>query len=138
MRKACRAYRVYYSRPTAEEIKAGDYLMDHSIISYLLDPEGIALASAPEINVRICSVCALNQCFMHGRRVCGLLWQESIWYGDGNEDAKADQGVGTRAMVARKHALAPCRIDTCPTKKVHTTCCCISASCFFACGWLRF
>ncbi|KAL1515979.1 hypothetical protein AB1Y20_002592 [Prymnesium parvum] len=40
VRQACRAYRVYYSRPTEEEVKAGDYLLDHSIISYLLDPEG--------------------------------------------------------------------------------------------------
>ena len=40
VKKACRAYRVYYSRPTPEEVKAGDYLLDHSIISYLLDPEG--------------------------------------------------------------------------------------------------
>ena len=40
VKKACRAYRVYYSRPTEAEVKAGDYLLDHSIISYLLDPEG--------------------------------------------------------------------------------------------------
>jgi len=40
VKKACRAYRVYFSKPTDEEIKQGDYLLDHSIISYLLDPEG--------------------------------------------------------------------------------------------------
>ena len=40
VRKACRAYRVYFSRPTDAEIKRGDYLLDHSIISYLVDPEG--------------------------------------------------------------------------------------------------
>ena len=40
VRKACRAYRVYFSKPTPAEIKRGDYLLDHSIISYLVDPEG--------------------------------------------------------------------------------------------------
>ena len=40
MRAACRAYRVYYTKPTAEEVAAGDYLLDHSIISYLVDPDG--------------------------------------------------------------------------------------------------
>ena len=40
VRKACRAYRVYFTKPTKEELKSGDYLIDHSIISYLLDPEG--------------------------------------------------------------------------------------------------
>ena len=40
MRKACRSYRVYFTKPTVEELAAGDYLIDHSIISYLIDPEG--------------------------------------------------------------------------------------------------
>ena len=40
VRKACRAYRVYFTKPTPEEVKRGDYLLDHSIISYLVDPEG--------------------------------------------------------------------------------------------------
>ena len=40
MRAACRSYRVYYTKPTAEEVAAGDYLLDHSIISYLVDPDG--------------------------------------------------------------------------------------------------
>ena len=40
VKQACRSYRVYYSRPSEEEIKAGDYLIDHSIISYLLTPDG--------------------------------------------------------------------------------------------------
>ena len=40
MRAACRAFRVYFTKPTPEEIKRGDYLLDHSIISYLVDPEG--------------------------------------------------------------------------------------------------
>ena len=40
VRAACRAFRVYFTKPTAEEIKRGDYLLDHSIISYLVDPEG--------------------------------------------------------------------------------------------------
>lgn len=35
LQKACRAYRVYFTRPTPEEIARGDYLLDHSIISYL-------------------------------------------------------------------------------------------------------
>lgn len=40
VKRACRSYRVYFSRPTAAELKEGDYLIDHSIISYLLDPDG--------------------------------------------------------------------------------------------------
>lgn len=40
VRKACRAYRVYFTKPTEEEIRRGDYLLDHSIISYLVDPDG--------------------------------------------------------------------------------------------------
>lgn len=40
VRRACRAYRVYFTKPTEEELAAGDYLIDHSIISYLLSPEG--------------------------------------------------------------------------------------------------
>jgi len=40
VKKACRAYRVYFTKPTEEEIKRGDYLLDHSIISYLVAPDG--------------------------------------------------------------------------------------------------
>ena len=40
VKKACRAYRVYFTKPTDEEIKRGDYLLDHSIISYLVTPQG--------------------------------------------------------------------------------------------------
>lgn len=49
---AARAYRVYYSK-TAES--TDDYLVDHSIITYLLDPEGAFLSfygknmEAPEV-----------------------------------------------------------------------------------------
>lgn len=35
----CKAYRVYFSTPT--DVKPGqDYLVDHSIYFYLMDPEG--------------------------------------------------------------------------------------------------
>lgn len=40
LQKTCRAFRVYYTRPTPEEVARGDYLLDHSIINYLIDPEG--------------------------------------------------------------------------------------------------
>ena len=40
IKKACRAYRVYFTKPTEAEVARGDYLLDHSIISYLVDPEG--------------------------------------------------------------------------------------------------
>jgi len=40
VKAACRSYRVYFTKPTPEEIKAGDYLIDHSIISYLIAPDG--------------------------------------------------------------------------------------------------
>lgn len=38
----CRHFRVYYSRP--EPDGTDDYLVDHSIIQYLLDPEGTFVA----------------------------------------------------------------------------------------------
>jgi protein SCO1/2 len=37
--KAARAYRVYYSKPPVVE-NDRDYLVDHSIFFYLMDPEG--------------------------------------------------------------------------------------------------
>ena len=43
LQKACRAYRVYFTRPTPEEVARGDYLLDHSIITITL---ALALALA--------------------------------------------------------------------------------------------
>eukprot|EP00041_Stephanoeca_diplocostata_P039516 m.1633674 g.1633674 ORF g.1633674 m.1633674 type:complete len:298 (-) comp25410_c0_seq1:1334-2227(-) len=39
IKKTAKAYRVYYSRPE-ENSDGDDYLVDHTIIMYLLDPEG--------------------------------------------------------------------------------------------------
>lgn len=39
VKAACKAYRVYFSTP--ENVKPGeDYLVDHSIYFYIMDPEG--------------------------------------------------------------------------------------------------
>lgn len=38
----CRSFRVYYSRPEVDG--SDDYLVDHSIIQYLMDPEGTFVA----------------------------------------------------------------------------------------------
>lgn len=39
IRQTCKKYRVYFSTP--EDVKKGqDYLVDHSIYFYLMDPEG--------------------------------------------------------------------------------------------------
>lgn len=59
VKKACRAYRVYYSRPTPEEVKAGDYLLDHSIISYLLDPEGDCIRPTKACSKELFAGCSL-------------------------------------------------------------------------------
>ncbi|KAN0062396.1 Cu-binding protein [Thecaphora frezii] len=39
VKKACKAYRVYFSTPPDADPN-GDYLVDHSIFFYLMDPEG--------------------------------------------------------------------------------------------------
>ncbi len=39
VKAACKAYRVYFSTPPGAD-PAGDYLVDHSIFFYLMDPEG--------------------------------------------------------------------------------------------------
>lgn len=39
VKAACKAYRVYFSTPPNADPK-GDYLVDHSIFFYLMDPEG--------------------------------------------------------------------------------------------------
>ena len=36
----CKSYRIYYSVPDADAVKDGDYLIDHSIASFLFDPQG--------------------------------------------------------------------------------------------------
>jgi len=39
VKKTCKVYRVYFSTPP--DVKPGDdYLVDHSIFFYLMDPEG--------------------------------------------------------------------------------------------------
>ena len=53
----CKKYRVYFSTP--ENVKQGqDYLVDHSIYFYLMDPEGdfveaIGRQHSPEAAARI-------------------------------------------------------------------------------------
>lgn len=39
IKAACKAYRVYFSTPPGAD-PSGDYLVDHSIFFYLMDPEG--------------------------------------------------------------------------------------------------
>jgi protein SCO1/2 len=39
VKSVCKAYRVYFSTPAGADPK-GDYLVDHSIFIYLMDPKG--------------------------------------------------------------------------------------------------
>jgi protein SCO1/2 len=39
IKEACKAYRVYFSTPPGAD-PSGDYLVDHSIFFYLMDPDG--------------------------------------------------------------------------------------------------
>ena len=39
IKAACKAYRVYFSTPPGAD-PSGDYLVDHSIFFYLMDPDG--------------------------------------------------------------------------------------------------
>lgn len=39
VKQACKSYRVYFSTPPNAD-PSGDYLVDHSIFFYLMDPEG--------------------------------------------------------------------------------------------------
>ena len=80
MRAACRAYRVYYTKPTAEEVAAGDYLLDHSIISYLVDPDGrfleyIDLTGITVLGVTVTALTGLaGKAYCAGARVwCGAV-----------------------------------------------------------------
>jgi protein SCO1/2 len=40
VQKACRAYRVFYQNTNETKEGDEDYLVDHSIISYLIGPDG--------------------------------------------------------------------------------------------------
>jgi protein SCO1/2 len=40
----CHSYRIYSSKPSADEVASGEYLLDHSIIIYLLAPDGTFLS----------------------------------------------------------------------------------------------
>ncbi|KAJ2893952.1 Protein SCO1 mitochondrial [Zalerion maritima] len=57
VKKTCKAYRVYFSTP--EKVKPGeDYLVDHSIYFYIMDPEGefvevLGRQHSPEEGARI-------------------------------------------------------------------------------------
>jgi len=54
----CKAYRVYFSTPPNADPK-GDYLVDHSIFVYLMDPNGLFVeafgqnVSAEEVETKI-------------------------------------------------------------------------------------
>ena len=45
----CKAYRVYFSTPKDAKPE-GDYLVDHSIYFYLMDPEGEFVEAFGKVN----------------------------------------------------------------------------------------
>ena len=118
VRTACRAYRVYFTKPTPEEIKRGDYLLDHSIISYLVRQppaahtrgharrthmtrahiQHLVAAAAPRAD----HPGALVHYAVTGRpgwRVCRLLWQEPLSRRDARPCLRPDHWLGEAAMV---------------------------------------
>lgn len=87
VRVACRAYRVYFTKPTPEEIARGDYLLDHSIISYLVSGKQLLGRAAWRCartdlgGVRNLGSWTVDLPFWAGRsgwRVCRLLWQVAL------------------------------------------------------------
>ena len=101
MRAACRAYRVYFTKPTEAEVARGDYLLDHSIISYLVDPDGEFAdyygksLSADEMLDR-CSTLMAN-------------WQRQRWWDDllgRTPPQKPLQGVSSEQLAAKQQKLA--------------------------------
>lgn len=60
IKKVCKTYRVYFSTPPNVDPNKDDYLVDHSLFMYLMDPQGEFVevfgknATAEEIALRIC------------------------------------------------------------------------------------
>eukprot|EP00668_Euglena_longa_P045611 GGOE01061284.1.p1 GENE.GGOE01061284.1~~GGOE01061284.1.p1 ORF type:complete len:226 (-),score=56.88 GGOE01061284.1:268-945(-) len=54
-----RKYKVFFSEPTQEDIDSGDYIVDHSIATFMFDPQGVFVEywssnhSAEEVAARI-------------------------------------------------------------------------------------
>lgn len=66
VRKAAKAFRVYFHEVDKEE-ESEDYLVDHSIVMYLIGPDGVfidfytQLMTAPEMSTRMCAAVAARQ-----------------------------------------------------------------------------
>ena len=39
LKSLVRKYKVFFSEPTEEDIESGDYIVDHSIATFMFDPQ---------------------------------------------------------------------------------------------------
>lgn len=81
VKQMCKSYRVYFNTPRKEDVKQDDYLVDHSILFYLVAPEGEyidALGASYDEDKGIDRIRELTRYYMTSRE---QQRQQDKWYG---------------------------------------------------------